>query len=119
MRGAGAPPNASTRLRPADFADPYHRAAFDVITAMDRSGVPVDVVTVKQRLEQWELFRTIGPAVYLAETGRDALVSHVEHHAGEVAKAAKKRRGYDGASNAAERALNGEAMFWRRLMIPL
>ena len=74
--------------------DECHRTTFATITRMQRRGVPVDAVTVKQELSTAGVFKesSVSPVVYLAETGRAVTtIAHFNHFADQVAEASRKR----------------------------
>jgi hypothetical protein len=101
---------AAKILQPRDFADPYHRATFDVLVAMHRGGNPVDVVTVKQRIDSLELFNHVSAHGYLAETGASvANARSCDYHIGIVAEASRKRRLGQVGQYIIEAAANGHS----------
>ena len=104
-------PKTAKQLRPDDFTDPCHRATFDTLQTMNRTGVPIDVVTLKQELDSKAVFNgSTTAAVYLAETGQAVTTTaHCDYYAGLVVEAARKRRIHGVATAAAEAACNGQA----------
>lgn len=96
------------RLRPRDFVHAHHRAAYATVLAMNREGVPVDVLTVRQQIETLPGFDN--PAAYLAEVGVAVVTAaNVDFHAGLVVEASRKRKIHALATEAAAAALNGHA----------
>ena len=98
-------------LRADDFTDVAHKATFIVLADLNRKGLPVSAVIVKQHLDEDVSFvASVSPAVYLYEVGNEvSTIAHVDYHAGLVAEAGRKRRLHGIASAASEQALNGQS----------
>ena len=97
-------------VRPDAIFDKLERATWQVITGLHQQGDPVDVATVKQRLDERREFIGNPTAAYLAELLRDCVTAaHVPYHANLVKEAYLKRRIYDAATEIAEESLNGKS----------
>jgi replicative DNA helicase len=82
------------RVNPGDFADPYHVTAYRVIRSMHLAGEPIDVVTVKQRLDdggQWS--EQFTAATYLYGIGEEfTSIASLDHHIGLVLETSNLRK---------------------------
>jgi len=102
-------PKAAKMLPASAFFDPLHRATYAVLGDMHRSGEPIDIATVKHRLDARPEFSGQSTAAYLAEVGQACVTAaHVAYHASIVSEASLKRRIHTEAADLAAGAVNGE-----------
>lgn len=79
-------------LDSADFYDERHKAIFESCVELFEERVPIDVLTVADRLKKQKLLKIVGGAGYLAElTNKVPTAAHVEHYGKIVKDAATKR----------------------------
>ncbi|MDO4530813.1 MAG: replicative DNA helicase [Bacillota bacterium] len=72
-------------LRGADFYRPDHRMVFEAAEDLFRSGAPIDIVTVKNKLEEKGQFEQIGGLGFLASiSGAVGSSVNVRHYASIV-----------------------------------
>ncbi len=82
---------ALVRLKPADFYQPHHRDIFAVAAFLVESGIPVDIVTVAERLEQ-EGKMHVGGLEYLSQlTNVVPSVANLSHYIKIVEEKASMR----------------------------
>jgi len=90
-------------LRSEDFYDERHQEIFNSCLELYEERVPIDVLTVSERLKKKKLLKTIGGSSYLAEiTNKVPTAAHVEHYGKIVRGLATKRA----LMNAASRLVN-------------
>jgi replicative DNA helicase len=69
-------------LRPEAFYEPAHAAIYEAILLLYSDSSPVDLVTVKNRLQQMGQLEKAGGPLYIVElTAKVASAAHVEFHA--------------------------------------
>src|SRR3989344_8939534 len=75
-----------------DFYDERHKLIFDSCVELFEERVPIDVLTVAERLKKKKVLKMIGGASYLAEIANKVPTSaHVEHYGRIVKDQATKR----------------------------
>jgi replicative DNA helicase len=71
-----------TKLQPSDFYDPTFRQIFAAIRELSKNGQPIDLVTVKDQLQENQKFQAIGGTAYLAELAAGVpTASHIDQYA--------------------------------------
>jgi len=79
-------------LLPEDFYDQRHRDIFECCIELYEERIPVDVLTVSERLKKRKVLKKVGGASYLADlTNKVPTAAHVEHYGHIVKDAAVKR----------------------------
>jgi len=79
-------------LRPDDFYDDRKKEIFECCLELYEERVPVDVLTVSQRLKKRKALKRTGGASYLAELANKVpTAAHVEHYGKIVKESATKR----------------------------
>jgi replicative DNA helicase len=79
-------------LNPEDFYDDRHKNIYGCILNLYEERVPVDVLTVSEKLKKGKSLKSVGGASYLAElANRVPTSAHVEHYGKIVKDAATKR----------------------------
>lgn len=81
-------------IEPASFYDPRHEHVFSAMLTLDVEGVPIDVVTVADRLQKLDLLAIAGGTAHLAalQASTTASISHARSHAGIVTEHQRRRR---------------------------
>lgn len=80
-------------LEPTDFYDDRHRYIYESMVALYEDRVPIDILTVSEKLKKKKEFKNIGGATYLAElTNSVPTAAHVEHYGKIVKNLATKRQ---------------------------
>lgn len=79
-------------LRPEDFYDERHRMIYQACISLYEDRVPIDVLTVAERLKKQRELKTVGGASFLADLANKVpTAAHVEHYGKIVKEAATKR----------------------------
>jgi len=79
-------------LRPEDFYDDRHKEIFISALELFEERVPIDVLTVSERLKKRKTLKKVGGAGFLADlVNRVPTAAHVEHYGHIVKEAATKR----------------------------
>lgn len=79
-------------LSSKDFYDERHKLIYECVLELYEERVPIDVLTVADRLKKRKALKKIGGASYLAElANRVPTAAHVEHYGKIVKDAATKR----------------------------
>ena len=79
-------------LSSEDFYDERHKTIFDSCIDLYEERIPIDVLTVAERLKKKKTLKKIGGASYLAEIANKVpTAAHVEHYGKIVKDAATKR----------------------------
>jgi len=79
-------------LKPEDFYDDRHREIFECAVELYEERVPVDVLTVSERLKKRKALKMIGGTGYLTDlVNKVPTAAHVEHYGKIVKDAAIKR----------------------------
>lgn len=69
-------------LKPDVFYNEANKKIYNAIVSLYLEGKPIDLLTVKQRLEQSKALDTAGGVVYLTDlTSRVSSAAHIEYHA--------------------------------------
>jgi replicative DNA helicase len=78
--------DVSEFLRPEHFYENRHQDIFSAMIALYESRVPIDVVTLAEKLKNDKKLKEIGGAAYLAElSGKVPTAAHIEHY-GRIVK---------------------------------
>ncbi len=86
-------------LRPIDFYDDRHCEIYECTLELYEERVPIDVLTVSERLKKRKVLKKIGGASYLAELANKVpTAAHVEHY-GRIVKDAATKRALMGAAS--------------------
>lgn len=79
-------------LIPSDFYDERHKAIYECCLELYEERVPIDVLTVAERLKKRKILKRVGGAGYLAGlTNKVPTAAHVEHY-GRIVKDASTKR---------------------------
>ena len=79
-------------LHPEDFYDERHKNIYECCLELYEERVPIDVLTVAERLKKRKVLKRIGGASYLAGlTNKVPTAAHVEHY-GRIVKDASTKR---------------------------
>ncbi|OGM08688.1 replicative DNA helicase [Candidatus Woesebacteria bacterium RBG_16_36_11] len=79
-------------LLPDDFYDDRHKEIYSACIELYEDRIPIDVLTVADRLKRKKFLKKMGGASYLAElVSRVPTAAHVEHYGKIVKDAATKR----------------------------
>ncbi len=79
-------------LKPSSFYDPKHQFIYNAIRELFGSSVPIDLLTVINKLKQNGELEASGGAVYISQlTSRVASTAHVEFHARIISEKHIKR----------------------------
>ena len=90
-----------------DFYDERHKMIFEACVALYEERVPVDVLTVTEKLKKQKDLKKVGGATYLAElVNKVPTAAHVEHYGKIVKEAATKRTLMTAASKLVEFSLD-------------
>ncbi|MDD3474472.1 MAG: replicative DNA helicase [Candidatus Dojkabacteria bacterium] len=80
-------------LRPQHFYDPRHAKIYENILYLFENGLPIDVVTISDRLKKQKELTKIGGRAYLAELSNSVpTAAHAEEY-GNIVKESATRRG--------------------------
>jgi replicative DNA helicase len=85
--------NVSGWLLPEHFYDDRHSKIYGVIVDLFLDGVPVDLVTVADKLSKKKLLKKIGGRTYLTELADFVPTTSPAEEYGELVKEAATRRG--------------------------
>jgi replicative DNA helicase len=87
-------------LSASDFYDDRHRMIYEACLELYEERVPIDVLTIAERLKKKKALKDIGSSGYLAELANKVpTAAHVEHYGRIVKDAATKRALMSAASN--------------------
>ena len=79
-------------LRPDDFYDDRHRSIYEACISLYEDRVPIDVLTVAEKLKKLKALKRVGGSTYLAELANKVpTAAHVEHYGRIVRETATKR----------------------------
>lgn len=96
-------------LQGADFYRPDHRQVFEAAAELYHSGVPIDVITVKNKLEEKQVFEQIGGISFLASISTASGSSvNMRHYAAIVEEKAVLRRLIQSAGNISQMSYEGK-----------
>ena len=94
-------------LNPEDFYDDRHREIFISALELYEDRVPIDVLTVSNRLKKRKVLKIVGGASYLADLANKVpTAAHVEHYGRIVKDAATKRSLMQAASTLLDLSLD-------------
>lgn len=94
-------------LRPDDFYDERHREIFVSALELYEDRVPIDVLTVSERLKKRKFLKKVGGASYLVELANKVpTAAHVEHYGKIVKDSATKRSLMRAASTLVELSMD-------------
>lgn len=94
-------------LRPTDFYETRHRDIFECCLELYEDRVPIDVLTVSERLKKRKVLKKIGGTAYLAELANKVpTAAHVEHYGKIVKDTATKRSLMTAASRLVDLSLD-------------
>ena len=94
-------------LKPDDFYDPNHKAAFEALTAIYQSDRVVDFVTVSDEFRNRGILDRLGGPAFLSElVGSITITANVVYHAEIVKEYAVRRRLIDAGSKIISLAYN-------------
>ena len=90
--------NVSGWLRPEHFYDERHGLIYENILELFGDGLPIDMITLSDKLSKKKILRKVGGRAYLADlVGIVPTSSHAEEY-GEIVKESATRRGLLSAS---------------------
>ena len=90
-------------LLPWDFYDYKHKSIYEAMISLYEDRVPIDILTVSEKLKNKKEFKNIGGATYLAElTAAVTTAAHVEHYGRIVKNLATKRQLLSASSKLSE-----------------
>ncbi|MCB9790634.1 replicative DNA helicase [Candidatus Nomurabacteria bacterium] len=101
--------NVANILRPTYFYDPAHRDIYTAVTELFEEGMPIDIVTLSDRLKAKKLLKKIGGRTYL--TDLVAIVptaAHAEEYANIVRASALRRELISSASKITQLSFDEE-----------
>jgi len=94
-------------LSPENFYDDRHRQIYEAALELYEERVPIDVLTVAERLKKDKALKRIGGAAYLAELANKVpTAAHVEHYGKIVKDQSTKRSLMTAASKLVELSLD-------------
>lgn len=94
-------------LKPDDFYDERHRSVYECALDLYEDRVPIDVLTISERLKKGKVLKKIGGVSYLVElANRVPTAAHVEHYGKIVKDAATKRSLMKAASRLVELSMD-------------
>ena len=94
-------------LSPDDFYDDRLKAIYESALILYEERVPIDVLTVSEKLKKGNSLRTVGGASYLAELANKVpTAAHVEHYGKIVKDAAIKRSLMNAATKLVELSMD-------------
>ncbi len=94
-------------LSPEDFYDERHKDIYNAIISLYEERVPVDVLTVSEKLKKTKALKRIGGASYLTDIANKVpTAAHVEHYGKIVKDLAVKRSLMRAASRLVEFSLD-------------
>ena len=92
-----------------DFYRPDHRQVFEAAEELYHSGVPIDMITVKNKLEEKQVFEQIGGLPFLANISTSVGISaNMRHYAAIVEEKSVLRRLIRTANNISQMSYEGK-----------
>lgn len=92
-------------LKPASFYDPKHQLIYEAISDLAQQSLPIDYLTVTERLKAKGQLEMAGGAEFIAQLTLDvASAAHIEYHASIIADKALARQLISMGLNIAEQA---------------
>lgn len=96
-------------LQGADFYRPDHRQVFEAAEELYHSGIPIDMITVKNKLEEKQVFEQIGGISFLVSISTAVGSSvNVRHYATIVEEKAVLRKLIHAAGNISQMSYEGK-----------
>lgn len=90
-------------LKPDDFYDDRHKAVYECALELYEERVPIDILTISERLKKRKILKKIGGSTYLVELANQVpTAAHVEHYGKIVKDSATKRSLMKAASRLVE-----------------
>ena len=97
-------------VRSDDFYDKNNREIFDAIDSLNRSGSPVDAITVSEELKRRAVLEMVGGHVYIASLAAEVpSTSNAVEYARIIAEKATLRRLIENSNKIAEKGYDAEA----------
>lgn len=94
-------------LSPDDFYDDRHKNIYEAALALYEERVPIDVLTVSEKLKKNKVLKKVGGASYLATlVNKVPTAAHVEHYGKIVKDSATKRSLMKAASRLVELSMD-------------
>jgi replicative DNA helicase len=94
-------------LDPSDFYDDRHREIFECALELYEERIPIDVLTISERLKKRKVLKKVGGVSYLVEVANQVpTAAHVEHYGKIVKDAATKRSLMKAASTLVELSMD-------------
>lgn len=94
-------------LKPDDFYDERHREVYECALDLYEDRVPIDVLTISERLKKSKVLKKIGGVSYLVELANQVpTAAHVEHYGKIVKDQATKRSLMKAASKLVELSMD-------------
>jgi replicative DNA helicase len=94
-------------LRPTDFYDERHKTVFECALELYEERVPIDVLTISEKLKKRKFLKKLGGVSYLVElTNQVPTAAHVEHYGKIVKDQATKRSLMKAASTLVDLSLD-------------
>jgi replicative DNA helicase len=94
-------------LSPEDFYDDRHKEIFECAVELYEERVPIDVLTISERLKKRKALKKLGGVSYLVELANQVpTAAHVEHYGKIVKDAATKRSLMRAASTLVELSMD-------------
>lgn len=94
-------------LRPEDFYDDRHRTIYQCALELYENRIPIDVLTVSERLKKKKSLKQIGGSSYLVELANNVpTAAHAQHYAKIVKESATKRSLMRAASTLVELSMD-------------
>ncbi|OGM28710.1 replicative DNA helicase [Candidatus Woesebacteria bacterium RIFCSPLOWO2_01_FULL_39_61] len=90
-------------LKPEDFYDDRHKAVYECALELYEERVPIDILTISERLKKRKILKKVGGSTYLVELANQVpTAAHVEHYGKIVKDSATKRSLMKAASRLVE-----------------
>lgn len=94
-------------LKPDDFYDERHREVYECALELYEERVPIDVLTISERLKKRKVLKRVGGVTYLVELANQVpTAAHVDHYGKIVKDAATKRSLMKAASKLVELSMD-------------
>lgn len=101
--------NVANILRPEYFYDPAHRDIYLAVTELFEEGMPIDIVTLSDRLKAKKLLKRIGGRTYLTDlVSIVPTAAHAEEYANIVRGSALRRELISSASKITQLSFDEE-----------
>src|SRR3989344_9458252 len=94
-------------LKPEDFYDDRHKAVYECALELYEERVPIDILTISERLKKRKILKKVGGSTYLVELANQVpTAAHVEHYGKIVKDSATKRSLIKAASTLVELSMD-------------